>query len=274
MKKSLFALFLTLCFCSIFIMGCSKNKQAAVEAPKDAVAALKARGELIIGYDIDFPPLAFKDGNGELVGYDVELAKEVANRMGVEFKAVPIAWEDKDNELENGDIDCIWSGYTITDARRKAHCLTFAYLSNEQVLIVRKTGSVQKYDDLEGRVIGYRGASSSEDAVNENPSFKNKLGDILTYKDNKSCLEDLKVGAIDAMVMDGIFAYYYVTHTNEPFTVIPTPLSNEKYCICFRKNEPDLRNYVEEILMQMAADGTVEKISTKWFGQDVSLIGK
>ena len=274
MKKSVSGFILTLGFCIVLFSGCSKNKTAQSNAPKDAVQALKSRGALVIGYDIDFPPLAFKDESGELVGYDVELAKEVAARMGVELKAIPINWEDKDNELENGDIDCIWSGYTITDARRKAHCLTFAYLANEQVLIVRKTGSVQKYDDLEGRVIGYRGASSSEDAINANPSFKNKLADMLTYKDNKSCLEDLKVGAIDAMVMDGVFAYYYVTHTNEPFTVISTPLSNEKYCICFRKSEPDLRNYVEELLTQMAVDGTIAEISTKWFGQDVSLIGK
>ena len=204
----------------------------------------------------------------------VELAEIVATRMGVEFKALPIDWDDKDNELENGTIDCIWSGYTITEARKKAHSLTFPYLKNDQVLIVRKEGAVKSYDDLKGRVIGYRSASSSEDAINANSNFKNQLGDIITYKDNKSTLSDLKVGLIDAMVMDGIFAYYYVSHTDEPFSVISTPLSNEEYCICFRKNEPELRDAVEKILLEMVADGTVAQISTKWFGQDVSLIGK
>ena len=94
------------------------------------------------------------------------------------------------------------------------------------------------------------------------------------YKETKFCLEDLKVGAIDAMVMDGVFAYYYVTNSNEPFSVISTPLSTEEYSICFRKNEPELRDEVEKILKEMAADGTIAQISTKWFGQDVSLIGK
>ena len=275
MKKNTFALVLVSFVLIIGFSACSKNKTASSAATqKDAVEALKSRGVLVIGYDVDFMPLAFKDSNNELVGYDLELAEETAKRLGVELKALPIDWEDKDNELENGTIDCIWSGYTITDARKKAHSLTSHYLANQQVLIVRKNGAVKSYDDLTGRVIGYRGASSSEDAINGNSSFKNKIGDAITYKDNKSCLADLKVGLIDAMVMDGIFAYYYVAHTDEPFEVIPTPLSDEEYSVCFRKNEPELRDAVEKILLEMAKDGTVERISTKWFGQDVSLIGK
>lgn len=253
--------------------GCNKSKTTET-VQLNAVEALKARGVLVIGYDVDFPPLAFTDENKQIVGYDVELAKEVAARMGVELKTRPIDWDDKDNELENGTIDCIWSGYTITDARKKAHSLTFPYLTNEQVLIVRKAGAVKSYDDLSGRVIGYRSSSSSEEAVDENASFKNKLGDLVTYKTTMSALDDLKVGAIDAMVMDSVFAYYYTTHTDEPFAVIPTPLNSEEYAICFRKNEPELRDEVEKILLEMAKDGTIANAATKWFGQDVSLIGK
>lgn len=273
MKKGAFKIVLLSLICVMVLASCNKNKnEQAAGKQMNAVEALKSRGVLIIGYDVDFPPLAFKDSDNQLVGYDVELAEIVAQRMGVELKALPIDWDDKDNELENGTIDCIWSGYTITEARKKAHSLTFPYLKNEQVLIVRKEGSVKSYDDLQGRVIGYRSASSAEDAINANSSFKNKLGDAITYKDNKSTLSDLKVGVIDAMVMDGIFAYYYVSHTDEPFSVISTPLSNEEYSICFRKNEPELRDEAERILREMAADGTIAQISTKWFGQDVSLI--
>ncbi len=275
MKKNACKVIILSLICVLAFASCNKNKNDQASGKQmNAVEALKARGALVIGYDYDFQPLAFRDSNNELVGYDVELAQIVADRLGVELKALPIDWDDKDNELENGTIDCIWSGYTITDARKKAHSLTFPYLNNEQVLIVRKEGAVKSFDDLQGRVIGYRSASSSEDAINANSNFKNKLGDIITYKDNKSTLADLKVGVIDAMVMDGVFAYYYVTHSNEPFSVISTPLSTEEYSICFRKNEPELRDEVEIILKEMAADGTIAQISTKWFGQDVSLIGK
>ncbi len=273
MKKNACRVILFSFICVLALASCNKNKNEQASAKQmNAIEALKSRGSLVIGYDVDFQPLAFRNSENELVGYDVELAEIVAKRMGVELKTLPIDWDDKDNELENGTIDCIWSGYTITEARKKAHSLTFPYLKNEQVLIVRKEGSVKNFDDLQGRVIGYRSASSSEDAINANPSFKNKLADEITYKDNKSTLADLKVGVIDAMVMDGVFAYYYVTHSGEPFSVISTPLSNEEYAICFRKNEPELRDEVERILKEMAADGTIAAISTKWFGQDVSLI--
>ena len=271
MKKTVFILVM---FVSLLgFSACNKNKTVEI-AQLDPVEAIKARGILIMGYDVQFPPLAYEDDDGNLVGYDVELAGQVAKRLGLTLKAIPIDWDDKDNELENGTIDCVWSGYTITEPRKKAHSLTFPYLSNEQVLIVRKNGAVKSFNDLQGRVIGLRSASSSEDAINENPSFKKSLGDIIEYKDNKSCLDDLKVGAIDAMVMDGCFAYFIATQTGEPFDVIKTPLSSEEYCICFRKNEPELRDAVEKILLDMANDGTIAQISTKWFGQDVSLIGK
>lgn len=275
MKKNSLILSLLFAICFLGITSCSKNKAGSSAAvPADAVEALKARGELVIGYDVQFPPLAYTDENDDLIGYDIELAEEVAKRLGVTLKTQPIDWDDKDNLLEIGTIDCVWSGYTITEPRKKAHSLTYAYLANEQVLIVRKDGAVKSFNDLQGRVIGLRSASSSEDAIKENPTFKNNLGDIIEYKDNKSCLDDLKVGAIDAMVMDSCFAYFIATKTSEPFDVIKTPLSSEEYCVCFRKNEPELRDAVEKILLEMTADGTIKAIDTKWFGQDVSLIGK
>lgn len=274
MKKSAFCFILLSSICILIFSACDKNKTKTETVTLDAVEALKTRGTLVIGYDYSFPPLAFTNDNGEIVGYDIDLAKEVAKRMGVSLKPLPIDWDDKDNELEIGTIDCIWSGYTITDARKKAHSLTFPYLANEQILIVRKEGTVKSYDDLQGRVVGLRSASSSEDAINNNASFKNKISDVIAYKDNKSVLDDLSVGLIDAMVMDSVFAYYYIAQTGEPFEVIPTPLSSEEYSVCFRKNEPELRDYVEKILLEMAADGTIAEYSKKWFGQDVSLIGK
>ena len=273
MKKSALITILILVVCLGFT-ACNKKQDSSSAVNQNAVDALKSRGVLVLGYDVNFPPLAFTDENGELVGYDIELAQEVTQRMGVKLQAIPIDWDDKDNELENGTIDCVWSGYTITEPRKKAHSLTFPYLTNQQVLIVRKTGAVNAYEDLQGRVIGYRSSSSSEQAVDSNLSFKNMLGDIITYKTTQGALDDLKVGVIDAMVMDSVFAYYYTTKTSEPFAVVVTPLNSEEYSICFRKNEPELRDEVERILLKMAADGTIEKISNKWFGQDVSLIGK
>ncbi len=256
---------------SLAFTGCKKKE--AKEA-FNAVEALKARGVFVLGLDDSFPPLGFRDDNNEIVGFDIDLAKEVAKRMGVAFKAQPIDWDAKEMELETGKIDCIWNGFTITEDRKKALSFTFPYLNNEQVLVVRKNGSVKSYDDLTGRVVGYQSGSSAQDAIEGNSPFKYMIGDLVPFKENITALNDLKVGGVDAVAMDSIVANYSIAATGEPFTVLEKALSTEEYGIGFRKNEPELRDEVERILLEMAGDGTVAQISTKWFGKDISVIGK
>lgn len=251
--------------------GCKKK---ADKAPVNAVEALKARGVFVLGLDDSFPPLGFRDDNNEIVGYDIDLAKEVAKRMGVAFKAQPIDWDAKEMELKTGKIDCIWNGFTITEERKQALSFTFPYLNNEQVLVVRKNGSVKSYDDLSGRVVGYQSGSSAQEAIDGNSPFKYYIGDLVAFKENITALNDLKVGGVDAVAMDSVVANYSITMTGEPFAVLDKALANEEYGIGFRKEEPELRDEVERILLEMAADGTVAKISTKWFGKDISVIGK
>ena len=251
--------------------GCKKKTDST---PVNAVEALKARGVFVLGLDDSFPPLGFRDDNNEIVGYDIDLAKEVAKRMGVEFKAQPIDWDAKEMELGTGKIDCIWNGFTITEDRKQALSFTFPYLNNEQVLVVRKNGSVKTYDDLSGRVVGYQSGSSAQEAIESNSPFKYYIGDVVAFKENITALNDLKVGGVDAVAMDSVVANYSIATTGEPFAVLDKALANEEYGVGFRKNEPELRDEVERILLEMAADGTVAKISTKWFGKDISVIGK
>ena len=277
MKKNLFSFVLMVIsfVCVLAFAGCSKkSSSSAAETPANAVEALKARGVFVLGLDDSFPPLGYRNDDNEIVGFDIDLAKEVAKRMGVKFKAQPIDWDAKEMELETGKIDCIWNGFTITEDRKKALSMSFPYLDNEQVLVVRKNGAIKTLDDMRGRVVGYQTGSSAQEAIDDNPEFKNTLADIITFKENITALNDLKVGGIDGVVMDSVVANYSLTQTGEPFTIIPNSLANEEYGIGFRKKEPELRDEVERILKEMAADGTVSKISTKWFGKDITVIGR
>ena len=238
------------------------------------VEAIKARGTFVLGLDDSFPPLGFRDDNNEIVGYDIDLAKEVAKRMGLTFKAQPIDWDAKEMELETGKIDCIWNGFTITDDRKAALSMSFAYLNNEQVLVVRKDSGITTLDDMKGKVIGIQSGSSAQEAVDDNPDFKKGLADIVSFKDNITALNDLKIGGVDGVVMDSVVANYSITQTGEPFEVVSQALANEEYGIGFRKKEPELRDEVEKILKEMAADGTIAEISAKWFGKDISVVAK
>lgn len=272
MKKSFYYLTaILLCLAGFLLTACNK-KTASSAKPLNALEAIKARGVFILGHEDSFPPLGFIDGNGESAGYDIDLAKEVAKRMGVDFKTRIVVWEDIKKELDAGNVDCIWNGFTITAERENIFEMSFPYLANEQVLVVRNTSSVKSYDDLSGRVIGYRKATSSRDAIDANPALKNIVGDIITYKDNSSAFADLKVGALDAVVIDSVAADYYIAQTGEPFAIIPTPLADEKYVVGFKKGETELKNEVERILKEMEKDGTVAEISKKWFGKDLSII--
>ena len=250
------------------LAGCKKQK-AEIEDP---VAELKGRGVFVLGLDDSFPPLGFRDDDNEIVGYDIDLAKEVASRLGVAFKAQPIDWDAKEMELETGKIDCIWNGFTITEDRKEALSFTEPYLNNAQVVVVRKASGISSLADLAGKKIGIQRGSSAQEAVDGNPDFSSTLAEVVMFRDNITALNDLDIGGVDGVVMDSVVANYSIAQTKKPFVVLSEALSNEAYGIGFRKTEPKLRDEVYKILKEMKADGTVTAISTKWFGKDISVI--
>ncbi|MCI1208815.1 MAG: amino acid ABC transporter substrate-binding protein [Treponema sp.] len=255
----------------LVISGCSKTKQTAEDT---SLTDVTTRGLFVLGLDDSFPPLGFRDENNDIVGYDIDLAKEVAVRLGVKFKAQPIEWDAKEQELNTGKIDCIWNGFTITPEREKELTFTSPYLDNDQVLVVRSAGGVKTLADMAGKVIGLQSGSSAQEAVDGNTGFKNSLKNIVMFKDNITALNDLEIGGVDGVVMDSVVAEYSIAMTKKPFSVLPESLSKEEYGVAFRKGDIRLRDKVQEILGEMQKDGTVTAVSRKWFGRDISVIGK
>ena len=256
------------CAAVLSLAGCKKKVSNA-----NAVEALKSRGTFVLGLDDSFPPLGFRDNDtNEITGYDIDLAKEVAKRLGVEFKAQPIDWDAKEMELETVKLDCIWNGFTITEERKAALSFTEAYLNNEQVLVVRADSGIKKLSDMKGKTLGLQSGSSAQEAVDDNAAFASLVGKTIFFKDNITALNDLDIGGIDAVVMDSVVANYSIAQTKKPFVVIDEALANEGYGVGFRKNEPELRDKVWEILKEMTVDGTVAAISNKWFGKNISVI--
>jgi polar amino acid transport system substrate-binding protein len=177
-------------------------------------------------------------------------------------------------ELNTGKIDCIWNGLTITEERKQALAFTFPYLNNAQVLIVRNDSGIKTLADMKGKSVGIQSGSSAQDAVEGNAAFSSSLGEKVMFKDNITALNDLDIGGVDGVVMDSVVGNYSITQTGKPFTTIDEVLSNEEYGIAFRKGDIKLRDEVQNILLEMAKDGTVAAISQKWFGKDISVIGK
>lgn len=234
----------------------------------------KSSNNFVLGLDDSFPPLGFRDENNQIVGYDIDLAHEVANRLGKTLVCQPIDWAAKEQELNTGKIDCIWSGFTMSEERVNAMAFTKPYLDNAQVAVVRKDSGFKTMADLKDLVIGVQAESSAVDAINDNQEFKNSVKKIIEFKENITALNDLGIGQVDAVIMDSVVANYSISQTGKDFVVLDEILAHEEYGIAFKKDNTELRDKVQNALNEMEADGTVAKISEKWFGTNLSVIGR
>ena len=230
-------------------------------------------GTLIVGFDQDFPSMGFMGDDGEYTGFDLELSQEVAKRLGLEYKAQPIAWDSKDMELEAGNIDCIWNGFTMT-GREDDYTWSEPYMANTQVFVVAKDSGIASQEDLAGKIVECQVDSSAEAALKEVPDLTATFKELLTTADYNSAFMDLEQGAVDAIAMDVIVAGYQIQQRNADFVILEDSLSAEEYGVGFKKGNTQLRDKVQATLEEMAADGTLKSISEKWFGEDVTTIGK
>ena len=230
-------------------------------------------GTLIVGFDQDFPPMGFVGDDGEYTGFDLELAQEVAKRLGLEYKAQPIAWDSKDMELESGNIDCIWNGFTMT-GREDDYTWTEPYMANQQVFVVANDSDINSQADLAGKIVEVQADSSAEAALKEAPELTATFKELLTTADYNTAFMDLEQGAVDAIAMDVIVAGYQIQQRNADFKILDDSLSEEEYGVGFKKGNTELRDKVQSTLEEMAEDGTLQEVSEKWFSKDVTTIGK
>lgn len=224
-------------------------------------------GELIIGVDDKFAPMGFRDDNNELTGFDIEYAEAAAEHMGMEVKFQPIDWKTKETELSSGRIDLIWNGYTITDERKEKVLFTKPYLSNAQVVVTKADADIEKLDDLDGKIVGLQALSSAADALSANP-VESKIKSISEYADNVLALTDLKIGRVDAVVIDEVVIDYYMSQEEGTYKVIGEELAPEEYGVGVKKGNEALLEKLQAALDEMNDDGTAEEISVKWFGEN------
>jgi len=178
---------------------------------------IKTRGTFILGLDDSFPPMGYRDDNNEIVGFDIDIATEMCKRMGVELQLQPISWDAKEQELSSGNIDCIWNGFTITEARKEALYMTEPYLINRQVVVTLSDSGIEALSDLAGKSLVMQAGSSAALALDEHPEVKDTLKDGrgIEVKDNVTAMFDLKAGGSDAVLMDEVVARYYLEHQSK-----------------------------------------------------------
>lgn len=267
MKKILALLTLTLLMSfNVFAGGAKETKGDT------SLTDIEKKGVFVLGLDDAFPPMGFRNENNEIVGFDIDLAKEVTSRLNLELKLQPIDWNSKEQELATGNIDCIWNGFTISEERKKVITFSKPYLKNKQVLIVKSNSPLTKLSDFKGKIVGLQGGSTASDAMDSSPEFKNSLKDVIEFKDNLTALMDLNKGGVDAVVLDLFVANDNIKRSGMDFKILDEGLTEEEYAIGFRKGDIALKDAVEAKLIEMKNDGTMAKISEKWFDADITVI--
>ena len=268
-----FKFVITLIVMVLVITGCASGGK---EKPrKDNWNDFQIDKKVVIGFDNTFVPMGFQDKSGKDVGFDIDLANAVFEKYGIKVQWQAINWDIKETELKNGNIDLIWNGYSKTDERESIIQFTKQYMVNEQVIVVKKSKNIKAISDLKDKVLGAQNGSSGYDTFNSSPEvLKNivKNNDATQYESFNEALIDLENDRIDALLIDKVYANYYLKQQNklDDFNILNAGFDSESFAVGARKADITLVKKINEAFYELYREGKFQEISNKWFGEDVA----
>ena len=268
-----FKLLITLLISVLIISGCASGGKD--KPKKDHWEDFQKDKKVVIGFDNTFVPMGFQDKSGKNVGFDIDLANSVFEKYGIKVEWQAINWDLKETELKNGNIDLIWNGYSKTKERESIVQFTKQYMINEQVVVVKKSKKIKNISELKDKILGAQNGSSGYDTFNEKPEvLKNivKNNDATQYESFNEALIDLENDRIDALLIDKVYANYYLKQQNklQDFDILNAGFDSEAFAVGARKADVTLVNKVNEAFNKLYEEGKFQEISNKWFGEDVA----
>ncbi len=276
MKKLLSLLLVAVMAVGVFT-GCGKEE--AEEKQTETTGNETAEVTFTVGFDAEFPPYGYRDENGEYVGFDLDLAAEVAKRNNWKLVKQPIDWDAKDMELSSGAIDCIWNGFTI-NGREEEYTWSQPYVDNSQVVVVASDSGIKSKTDLADKVVAVQKDSSALAALNdeenkENIALRDSFKELIEYADYNTAFMDLEQGAVEAVAIDiGVAQYQIEKREAGAFVMLDDKLATEQYGVGFKLGNEELRDTVQKTLDAMVEDGTFMEIAEKWGLTDSVCLGK
>ena len=259
----------------VAVMGLAGCTQQASNPKVDNWDKYQQQKSITVGFDNTFVPMGFEEKNGNYAGFDIELAKYVSKKLGIQVHFQPIDWDMKETELQNGTIDAIWNGYSATDERREKVAFTIPYMQNTQILVVKKTSGIHSVEDMTGKVLGAQNGSSGMLDFEEHPEvLKNRVkgGDADQYQSVNEAIIDLKNDRIDALLIDRVYADYYLTTEGiaDEYDTIPSGFESESFAVGVRPADKKLLEALNQAFKELYQEGIFQQISQKWFGEDVA----
>lgn len=241
--------------------GCSQGSSAS-----ESVSANSKTKALIIGFDPEYPPYGFVDDDGSYTGFDIDLAAAAAEANGWTFEAKPIDWDERDAELDSGNITCIWNGFTM-EGREGRYAFSEPYMLNEQVIVVKAHSGIDSLGDLAGKKVVTQESSSAIEVLR---GAKADLaatffgGAPLTADDYTSAFLMLDSNAADAVACDLSIAAYQISQSGDKYAQLDEPLSTEHYAVGFKLGDEDTAKVVTNTLKVLYEEGVVEQLCEKY----------
>lgn len=247
------------------------KQEAVAEQPPAAQSAeapaAEAPQKITIGVDDTYPPMEYRDENNELVGFDIDFATALGEEMGVEIEFVSTAWDGIFTGLTTDKYDCIISSVSITPERLESYEFSKPYLSNGQVIVVKKGDtSVASSADLGGKKVGVQLETTADIASKK--QMEATPFELSQYDDIIQTFADLKTGRLDCIVVDYSVAIEYCAKNPEDYEITTTQLTNEPIAVCIKKGNSALKDKVNEAIGALQEKGTMLSISEKWLGGD------
>ncbi len=277
MKKltKLAAMAAALCLGAALLAGCagSGDNGAADNGADNGAAANPDATTLIVGLDNAYPPYGFIGDDGNLTGFDIDLATEVAARNGWNLELEAIDWDAKDALLGQGTINCIWNGFTM-EGREGKYAFSKPYMHNEQVVVVKKDSGITKLEDLADKNVMTQADSAALDVLEgDQKDLADTFagGKAQTIGDYNNAFMQLESGAVDAVACDLSIADYQMAAKPDMFVKLE-PLSTENYAVGFAKDgDTAMVDAVNKTLKEMYDDGTIAKLCEKWGEYGISI---
>jgi polar amino acid transport system substrate-binding protein len=249
--------------CSLLVLA-----TATAFAGDGSFARVKSAGKLVLGLDDAFPPMGYRDAGGKLIGFDIDTAEELGKLLGIAIEWQPTAWDGVIHSLNAKKFDGIWNGMTVTEERAKEVAFTRPYIMDGQVAVVRfDEKRYRKLTDLKGIKVGVQKGSSALKAVEKLPA---KPTELKEYEDNPKALLDLEAKRLDVVVIDNVTGRDFIAKRPGKYRILPGFISKEPFGVAFRKEDKELREQVQKTLDRMVKDGTMARISRKWFAEDIT----
>ena len=256
----------------LFLVGCT---QKASNPKVDNWNKYKQQDSITIGFDNTFVPMGFEKKNGQYVGFDIDLAQAVSEKLDIKVHFQPIDWDMKETELQNGTIDAIWNGYSATDERREKVAFTIPYMQNQQVIVSKKSQNIQSVSDMKDKVLGAQAGSSGYlDFEGQPELLKNIVKDQKAnqYQSFNEALIDLQNDRIDALLIDRVYANYYLQTEGilEQYEIFPAGFESESFAVGVRPADQTLLANLNKAFVELYQEGKFQEISQKWFGENVA----